>query len=108
MRIAGEQVWTINVATPQPIPAVVKNGLNGVPDKILYSFRLCSPFNGGPETWHWSNPESINGAANAPAAYLAERKESIMHELFHPTLQASSGNAAVSQGLGAAGKPGVL
>ncbi|MEX0741519.1 MAG: ABC transporter permease, partial [Phycisphaeraceae bacterium] len=82
-------VWTISVATAAPHLAVVKDGLCGVPDRLLASFTLNTPNNGAPETWYWAEPETINGTQPASATYLARRRAAIMGELLYTTPMSS-------------------
>ena len=73
------------MGTPGAATALVKNGLRGVPEDLLFSFDLNSPNNGCPETWYWNDPQTINGTQDAPADYLAERRDAVVSELFHAT-----------------------
>jgi ABC-type dipeptide/oligopeptide/nickel transport system permease component len=97
MRIAREQVWTINVATPQPLVAVVKDTLRGIPDTLLHSFMMGSSNNSFPEAWYWENPETLNGVHEAPAAYLQEREASILQEIQHTRARPTRGQEAVTK-----------
>lgn len=85
MAIARDQVWTINIATPGPSIAVVKNGLRGVPEMLFCGFGLNTPNNGCPETWYWENPQTLNGAAQASPSYLADRRAAIAAEILTAT-----------------------
>ena len=84
MALARENVWAINIGTPEAAVVLVKNGLHGVPSTLKYSFILNSPYNACPETWYWENPETLNGA-KASQEYLKERHDSIISELCSTT-----------------------
>lgn len=63
MEIAAENLWTISIATPPPVPAVVQNGLKGVPQHLLYGFLDFGGLNNAyPETWYWEEPMYAPGA----------------------------------------------
>lgn len=63
MDIAAENLWVIGIATAPPVPAVVKDGLKGVPRKLIYGFLDFGQLNNAyPETWYWENPEYAEGA----------------------------------------------
>lgn len=85
MAIARDEVWAINIATPGPSVALVKNGLRGVPEMLLSSFMLNTPDNGCPETWYWGDPRTVNGTEPASSDYLKERAEAIVSELLRAT-----------------------
>ena len=51
--IAAENLWTINVCTPPPTIAVVKDGLCNVPETLVYSWDFQSPGNGAVEAWYF-------------------------------------------------------
>lgn len=57
--IAAEEVWTISIATPPPVVAVVKNGFKGVPRALVHGFSYNPPGNGAPETFYFDRPEAL-------------------------------------------------
>ncbi len=96
MKIAAQQVWTISLATAGPKLAMVKDNLLGVPTMLKAGFSLDTPGNGIPETWYWKNPRTINGVDPASAAYLTQRRASIIHEILHSTAASQSGLESAS------------
>jgi len=69
--IAAENLWTINICTPPPVVAVVKNGLCNVPESLVYSWDFQSPGNGAVEAWYFdiaARPKFANTAETTAAA----------------------------------------
>ncbi len=62
LRIAAENVWTINISTPPPVLAVVKDGFRNVPRNAVYSWDFQSPANTGIETYFFEEPSDSAGA----------------------------------------------
>jgi len=52
LKIAAENVWTINISTPPPVIAVVKNGFKNVPRNLIFTSDFTSPGNAGLETFY--------------------------------------------------------
>lgn len=57
--LAAKEVWTISIATPPPVLAVVKNGFRGVPRSLVHGFSYNPPANGSPETFYFESPEAL-------------------------------------------------
>ncbi len=95
MEIARDQVWAINIGTPGPVVVAVKEGLRGVPERLLFSFGLNSPNNACPEAWYWEDPETINGTQSATADYLQGRRNSILAEILSATPSPQMATASV-------------
>lgn len=57
LRIAAENVWTINISTPAPVIAVVTNGFRNVPRDLFFTSKFKSPGNGGMETFYFEEPK---------------------------------------------------
>jgi len=62
LRIAAENVWTINIATPPPQLVVVKDGFRNVPRHIVSSWMFLTPVNAGLETYYFDEPDESPGA----------------------------------------------
>ncbi|HET6429775.1 MAG TPA: ABC transporter permease subunit, partial [Phycisphaerae bacterium] len=62
LRIAAENVWTINVCTPAPEPVVVKDGMKNVPRSAVSCWKFTSPANTGIETYYFEHPSDTPGA----------------------------------------------
>jgi ABC-type dipeptide/oligopeptide/nickel transport system permease component/ABC-type transport system substrate-binding protein len=73
--IAAENVWTINVCTPPPVLAVVKDGFRNVPRNVVASWDFQTPGNAGLETYYFDEPSDSEGA-------IADMTDSILN----PTL----------------------
>lgn len=56
MKIAAENVWTINIAEAPPFLAVVNKDLHNVPANALYGSIVRTPANAGIETWWFGHP----------------------------------------------------
>jgi peptide/nickel transport system permease protein len=56
LAIAEEEVYVLNISTPAPGIAVVKNGVKNVPRKGVYNWNFQSPNNLGFETWCYDTP----------------------------------------------------
>lgn len=61
LAIAEEQVYILNIHSPTPALAVVKNGVKNVPRKGVMSWPFQSPMNLGIETWYYEEPPIIPG-----------------------------------------------
>ncbi|MDY7011263.1 MAG: ABC transporter substrate-binding protein, partial [Planctomycetota bacterium] len=62
LKIAAENVWTINVSTEPPTLVVVKNGFKNVPRQAVASGSFQTPGNTGIETFYFENPHDSPGA----------------------------------------------
>lgn len=104
LRLAAQNVWTINVSTPPPVLAVVADNMANVPRDLVYSWDFQSPGNGGPETFYLredtntpetreqiassiiraSVPPSMGGGIDQPAvqASAADRLGGLIRTLF--------------------------
>ncbi len=60
--LAAENLWTINLATPPPLPVVVKDGFRNVPAPALAGALLNTPGNLGMETFYWDQPNDTPAA----------------------------------------------
>lgn len=56
LRIAAENIWTINVCSSPPALCVVKNGFKNVPKELVFCWAYQSPGNAGPETFFFEKP----------------------------------------------------
>ncbi|CAK8725596.1 ABC-type dipeptide/oligopeptide/nickel transport system, permease component [Candidatus Electrothrix aarhusensis] len=74
LKLTEENVYVLNITTPLPTLAVVKNGVKNVPLKGVYSWPFQSPANLGLETWCYAEPKMS----------AAEIRD-ITHELSHIT-----------------------
>jgi len=71
LRIAAENVWSINVCTSPPALVVVKNGLRNVPATAVYAWDFLSPANTGIETFYWEKN------TDSPGAIAQTREEAV-------------------------------
>ena len=62
LKIASENLWTINVTLSPPSLAVVRNEMRNVPDRLVYAWKLQSPGNASPETFYLEDPVDSAGA----------------------------------------------
>ncbi len=53
LQIVADNVWQINIATPLPVLAIVKDGFKNVPRDLSFAWSHQSPANGGVETFCW-------------------------------------------------------
>ncbi len=60
--IAAENLWSINIASPAPRIAIVKNGFKNVPRNHLYGSTYKSPASGGLESYYFEEPNDSPGA----------------------------------------------
>ncbi len=74
LKLAAENVYLLDITTPLPALAVVKNGVKNVPIKGVYSWSFQSPANLGLETWCYAEPKMS-----------AAKIRDITHELTHIT-----------------------
>ncbi len=72
LEIAAENLWVINIATPPPQLAIVKNGFRNVPRNVIYGAAYYTPANGGIETFYFEKP------GDSPAA-VAQMKEELLN-----------------------------
>jgi ABC-type dipeptide/oligopeptide/nickel transport system permease component/ABC-type transport system substrate-binding protein len=56
LKIAAENLWTINVSTPTPVIAVVTDGFRNVPRELVFTGNFKSPGNAGLETFFFESP----------------------------------------------------
>lgn len=62
LEIAADNLWTINLATPPPMLAVVKDGFRNVPTDVIAAVFFQCPGNMGMETYFWdstNDPPSV-------------------------------------------------
>ncbi len=60
--IAADNLWSINIASPPPRIAIVKNGFKNVPRNHLYGSTYKSPASGGLESYYFEEPNDSPGA----------------------------------------------
>ncbi|MBE3098397.1 MAG: ABC transporter permease subunit [Planctomycetes bacterium] len=89
LRIAAENVWTINVATPPPAIVVVRNGFRNVPPMAVASWDFQTPGNAGIETYYFEKPSDSPGA-------VAQTKQAILE--VTPAPDTLAGAAKVGTG----------
>ncbi len=87
LRIAAENVWTINICTPPPLLAVVKKGFRNVPRVAVTSWMFQAPGNTGIETYFFDQPYGSPGA-------VAQIRDEILR--VTPAPRSVSGAEAVS------------
>ena len=92
LKIAAENVWTINICTPPPVLAVVKNGFRNVPRKAVYSWDFQSPGNCGIETYYFDRPEDSSGA-------IEQTKQAILAATPPPDAPVKAGKGGASGGV---------
>jgi ABC-type dipeptide/oligopeptide/nickel transport system permease component/ABC-type transport system substrate-binding protein len=85
LEIAADNLWTINLATPPPMLAVVKDGFRNVPPNSVAAVCFQAPGNLGMETYFWDTP-------NDPPAVAAQIKEALTQHV--PLPRASGGRTA--------------
>jgi ABC-type dipeptide/oligopeptide/nickel transport system permease component/ABC-type transport system substrate-binding protein len=74
-RLKAEQQWSINICTPTPVLAVVKNGLKNVPRTVVAGGRIAAPANAGSETFYFERPRSTR-----------EGQAELVKDILEPTL----------------------
>jgi len=62
LKIAADNTWTINIATPEPILIVVKRGMRNVPHKVVSCWPFLTPGNAGAETYYLEQSSDSAGA----------------------------------------------
>ena len=92
LKIAAENVWTINICTPPPVLAVVKNGFRNVPPKAVYSWDFQSPGNCGIETYYFDEPHDSPGA-------IEQMKQEILEATPAPDAPVKAGKGGASGGI---------
>ncbi|MBL4575565.1 MAG: ABC transporter permease subunit, partial [Opitutaceae bacterium] len=75
LKIAGEQMWTINITDSLPLFIVVKRGFRNVPKEMVYSWDMLGFGGAGRELFFFDNPSDSPGA-------IAQVKEA----MIKPTL----------------------
>jgi len=61
LKIAGENLWAINVCTSPPVVVVVKDGFRNVPATAVASWDFQTPANAGIETYYWDRDTDTPG-----------------------------------------------
>jgi len=92
--LAAENLWTINIATPPPFIAAVKDGFHNVPRRAVSGYFFMTPANTGMETYYWDTPN------DTPAA-VAQIEQSIAH----PSLMPRSPESLAAAGAAGEGAP---
>jgi len=82
LKIAAENVWTINICSARPAIAVVKNGFRNVPRNLVWAWSFITPANGGVETFFLDDP------SDSPAT-VAEIKKEIVEITPPPDMMAA-------------------
>jgi len=94
--IAAENLWTINVCTPPPVIAVVKNGMKNVPRTLVYSWDFQSPGNGAIETWYYQDPKEFGDNERN----RAKARQAILTATLAPDAPAARGERPAGSQLG--------
>jgi ABC-type dipeptide/oligopeptide/nickel transport system permease component/ABC-type transport system substrate-binding protein len=71
--IAGDNIWTINIAESPPQPVVVARDMKNVPANAIFAGVTVSPGNAGIETYFFDR------TTPDPASVVAETKQAIEH-----------------------------
>jgi len=87
LRIAAENVWSINVCTSPPALVAVKDGFHNVPATAVYSWDFLSPSNTGIETFYWEQSNDSPGA-------VAQTREEVLTITPPPDAPAGVAKAA--------------
>ena len=82
LQIAAENVWTFNVASPQPTLIAVKDDFRNVPRKAIHTFLMMSPANTGIETYYHEKPYDSPGA-------IEQMKAAILKPTLPPDVPAT-------------------
>jgi len=90
--IAAENLWTINVCTPPPVLAVVKNGMKNVPRTLVYSWDFQSPGNGAIETWYFEDRPEFKDSPGS----IEQAKQAILTPALPPDVPEAVAAAAAS------------
>lgn len=85
LQIAAENVWTFNVASPQPTLIAVKDDFRNVPRKAIHTFLMMSPANTGIETYYHEKPYDSPGA-------IEQMKAAILKPTLPPDVPATEGS----------------
>ncbi len=85
--LVAENLWTITIATPPPMLAVVQDGFHNVPTHALSGALFNTPGNLGIETFFWDAPN------DTPAA-IAQIKDSLAHPSSLPRAAATADSPA--------------
>ncbi len=72
--LIADQQWTINISSPTPVLAVVKNGLRNVPHNVVAAGTFSTPANAGMETFYFEEPETPPETAERIARDILEPK----------------------------------
>jgi ABC-type dipeptide/oligopeptide/nickel transport system permease component/ABC-type transport system substrate-binding protein len=80
--IAAENVWTISIATPPPVPVVVDQNLRNVPENAMFGVVFLTPANAGMETYFFTENRDSPGA-------IAEVKRSVRDVTPRPAADGS-------------------
>ena len=62
LKIAADNLWSINISTPAPVLAVVSNDMKNVPHRMRAGWEFLSPSNAGVETFYFSRSRDSPGA----------------------------------------------
>lgn len=86
--IAAEQLWSINIATPTPKLAVVRNGFRNVPLRALHGWALRSPGNLGQETYFFEaptdSPDAVTSVKHAMATVAPDPTRTLRPDAAYP------------------------
>ena len=93
LKIAADNVWTINVCTPPPVLALVKKGFRNVPRTAVYSWDFQSPGNTGIETYFFERPDDSPGA-------IEQIREAVLNATPPPDTPAARAKSASGGVLG--------
>ncbi len=88
--IAAENIWSINIVSPQPTLVVVDDGFRNVPVQAVHTFIHMSPSNSGPETFYLEDPTDSPGA-------IEQTKQAILTPTLPPELTDSEVSTAGSR-----------
>ncbi len=78
--LAAEQIWTIGISSPPPVPVVVKNGFRNVPRTAIYAHTFASPSNAGIETFFFENPRdppAVTAAIKSELETITPARDSV-------------------------------
>ncbi|MBS0662987.1 MAG: ABC transporter permease subunit [Verrucomicrobia bacterium] len=89
LEIAADNLWTINIATPPPLLATVKDGFRNVPAEAVAAVFFQTPGNLGMETFFWDQPDDAPGVA-------AQVRDALLHPVPLPQTGRPAASLALS------------
>lgn len=90
LQIDAEELWSINICTPPPIPVVVDKQMRNVPEVAVQSYIFSTPNNAAKETFYFDSETYASGQPRDSESKIKSLAYQMVHVEPRPDLTGAS------------------